>query len=96
LKKTAQGSDETSGTMFLNQLKGVGPNSMSQDIIVRQKTQSELEHLNGYFIKLAKKSGISAPYNSTIYELCKSQFQKKPFTQLEAKDVWQTIQQKLN
>ncbi len=96
LKKTARDSDEILGTMVLNQLKGVGPNSMSQDIIVRQKTISELEHLNGYVIKLAKKSGISAPFNSTIYELCKLKFQKKPFKQLEAEDVWQVIQEKLN
>lgn len=95
LKKVAKESDETSGTMVLNQIKGVGPNSMTQDIIIRQKTQSELEHLNGYLISLAKKLGISAPYSSTINELCKSQFQKKPFKQLEAEEVWQVIQEKL-
>ena len=96
LKKTAQDSDESSGIMLVNQLKGVGPNSMTQDLIIRQKKQSELEHLNGYVLKLADKLGISAPYNSTIYELCKSQFQKKPFKQLEAGYVFQIIQEKLN
>lgn len=96
LQKTAKESDETPGTMVLNQLKGVGPNSMTQDIIIRQKSQSELEHLNGYLISLAKKIGISAPYSSTIYELCKFQFQKKPFKQLEVEEVWEIIQQKLN
>lgn len=92
LKNTVIDSDRTLGTMVLNQIKGVGPNSMYQDIIVRQKTQSELEQLNGYFIKLAKKSGILAPFNRTIYELCKTQFQKKPFEQLEAVYVWNLIQ----
>ncbi|NVM18425.1 MAG: ketopantoate reductase family protein [Candidatus Lokiarchaeota archaeon] len=96
LKKTAKESNEISGTMVLNQLKGVSPNSMTQDIIIRQKAQSELEHLNGYLINLAKNLGISAPYNSTIYELCKFQFKKKPFKQLEVKDVWEIIRQKLN
>ena len=81
--------------MLLNRLKVVGPNSMSQDIIIRQKTQSELEYLNGYFINLAQKVGIAAPYNTTIYELCKSRFQKKPFKQLEVEEVWEIIQQKL-
>ena len=94
LKQTVKDSDEIAGKMILNQLEGVGPNSMFQDIIIRQKTQSELEHLNGYFIKLAEKSGISAPYNSTIYELCKTQFQKKPFEQLEAVYVWKLIQER--
>ncbi|MBY8987253.1 MAG: ketopantoate reductase family protein [Candidatus Lokiarchaeota archaeon] len=96
LKKTTKESDEKSGTMVLNQLKGVGPNSMTQDIIIRQKAQSELEHLNGYLINLAKNLGILAPYNSTIYELCKFQFQKKPFKQIEVKEVWEIIRQKLN
>ena len=95
MKMFVNDAAETLGTKVLNQLKIVGPNSMSQDIIIREKGQSELEHLNGYFIKLAKKFGISAPYNSTIYELCKTHFQKKPFKQLEAEEVWNIIQEKL-
>ncbi len=94
--KNAQDSEETSGTMILNRLNASGPNSMSQDIIIRQKTQSELEYLVGYIVNLAQSLGILVPYNSTIYELCKSQFQKKPYKQLEVEDVWQIIQQKLN
>ena len=96
LKKAIQGSDEISGTMLLNRLEATGPNSMSQDIIMRQKAQSELEHLNGYVLTLAKNSGIPVPYNSTIYELCKSQFQKKPYKQLDVEEVREIIQLKLN
>ena len=96
MKAMAVGSDEDSGTMILNQVKAGGPNSMAQDIIIRQKPQSELEHLNGYVVKLAKKLGISVPYNNTIYELCKIQFQKKPFKQLEVNEVWDIISQKLD
>ena len=96
LKETVKGSDEKLGTMLLNRLEATGPNSMSQDIIMRHKSQSEIEHLNGYVVNLAKKMGVSAPYNSTIYELCKNQFQKKPYEQLEADTVWNYIQQKLN
>jgi ketopantoate reductase len=95
LKKT-QGSEETSSTMILNRINSSGPNSMSQDIIIRQKAQSEHEYFSGYIVNLAKSLGISAPYNNTIYELCKSQFQKKPYKQLEVEEVWQIIQQKLN
>ena len=94
--KNAQGSKETSGTMILNRLNASSPNSMSQDIIIRQKTQSELEYLVGYIVNLAQSLGIPVPYNSTIYELCKSQFQKKPYKQLEVEEVWQIILQKLN
>ena len=94
--RNTQGSEESSSTMILNRLNSTGPNSMSQDIIIRQKAQSELEYFSGYIVNLAKSLGISAPYNSTIYELCKSQFQKKPYKQLEVEEVWQIIQQKLN
>jgi len=94
--KNAQKSEETSSTMILNRLNSSGPNSMSQDIIIRQKTQSELEYLVGYIVNFAQSLGIPAPYNSTIYELCKSQFQKKPYKQLEVEKVWQIIKQKLN
>jgi len=93
--KNAQRSEETSRTMILNRLNSTGPNSMSQDIIIRQKTQSELEYLGGYIVNLAQSLGIPAPYNSTIYELCKSQFQKIPYKQLEVEEVWEIIQQKL-
>ena len=95
LKKAVKDSDEVSGTMLLNRLEASGPNSMSQDIIMRHKSQSEIEHLNGYLVNLAKKMGVSAPYNCTIYELCKAQFQKKPYEQLKADTVWNHIQQEL-
>ena len=94
--RNTQASEESSSTMILNRLNSTSPNSMSQDIIIRQKARSELEYLSGYIVNLAKSLGISAPYNSTIYELCKSQFQKKPYKQLEVEEVWHIIQQKLN
>jgi len=94
--KKAQSSEETTTKMILNRLTSVGPNSMSQDIIIRQKTQSELESFSGYIVNLAKSIGIPSPFNSTIYELCKTQFKKKPYNQLKAGKVWQIIQQKLN
>jgi len=93
--KKAQESEETSSQMILNRLNATGPNSMSQDIIIRQKAQSELEYFSGYIVNLAKSLGKPAPYNITIYELSKVQFQKKPYTQLEVEEVWQSIQQKL-
>ena len=45
---------------------GRGPNSMVQDMIIRQKNQSELESLNGYFVKLADSLGIDIPYNKSF------------------------------
>lgn len=89
-------SDEKLGELFSNQMARIGPNvnSMAQDIIMRHKTQSELEHLNGYIVNLAKRFGVPIPYNDTIYELCKEQFQKQPFTQLDMEYIWNIIKKK--
>ena len=68
-------ADKTFSAFFV----GRGPNSMVQDMIIRQKSQSELESLNGYFVKLADSLVIDAPYDKILYELCKVQFKKSPY-----------------
>ncbi|MBD1372315.1 2-dehydropantoate 2-reductase [Hazenella sp. IB182357] len=65
--------------------------SMGQDIIQRQGTESELDSLNGYFIKLADQAGLAVPYNRAIYQLCKEQFSKTPFKPLTEREVWERI-----
>ena len=69
--------------------------SMSQDIIQRGGTDSELDSLTGYILKLARQNRIKAPYNETIYELGKELFSKPGFSPMDVRDVWAKIQQKL-
>ena len=69
--------------------------SMSQDIIQRGGTDSELDSLTGYILKLARQNRIKAPYNETIYELGKELFGKPGFVPMDVRDVWARIQQKL-
>ena len=45
--------------------------------------------------KLAKKSGIRAPYNETIYEFGKKLFSKSGFSPMDIQDLWTEIQKKL-
>ena len=66
-------------------------NSMSQDMIRRQRSKSELESLNGYLLKLADLQNIEIPYNQMIYKLCKEQFSKKPYQPLPVEVVWEKI-----
>jgi len=66
-------------------------NSMAQDMIHRQKNQSELESLTGYLVKLADSLNIKIPYNRVIYELSKQQFEKKPYQPLLVETVWEEI-----
>jgi 2-dehydropantoate 2-reductase len=69
--------------------------SMSQDIIQRGGTNSELDSLTGYILKLARQNKINAPYNETIYELGKERFNKPGFSPMDVKDVWAEVQKKL-
>ena len=87
--------DDKADDLFKQNMKQVGVNSMMQDMILRQKNQSELESLNGYFIKLADSLGIEAPFNKTIYQLCKKQFNKRPFQPLDIDVVWNKINENL-
>ena len=64
---------------------------MKQDMIIRQKTQSELESLNGYFLKLANSLGVDAPYNKVLYEICKEHFKKTPYQPLEPEEVYNIL-----
>jgi len=71
-------------------------NSMAQDMIHRQKNQSELESLTGYLVKLADSLNIKIPYNRVIYELSKQQFEMKPYHSLPVETVWEEINKNLN
>ncbi len=70
-------------------------NSMAQDMIHRKKNRSEIESLTGYLVKLADSLNIKIPYNRVIYELCKQQFEKKPYQPLQVETVWEEIKKNL-
>ncbi len=80
---------------FKMNLKKMVVSSMAQDILQRGTSQSELESLNGYFVRLAEKHNIDAPYNQTIYELCKSEFCKPEFKPWRIKEVWAKVKANL-
>jgi ketopantoate reductase len=69
--------------------------SMSQDIIQRGGTTSEIDSLTGYILRLARRNRVKAPYNETIYELGKERFSKPGFVPLDVKDVLAEVQKKL-
>lgn len=81
---------------FKRSIKYAWLNSMAQDMIRRQKNQSELESLNGYLLKLADSLNIEIPYNRIIYDLCKEHFDKTPFQPLPVEIVWEKINEKQN
>ena len=58
-------------------------------------SESELESINGYFLKMADDNGVKVPYNRTIYEMYKKEFNKPSFQPLDVKDVWREVEKVL-
>ncbi len=61
--------------MFKRKLKSMVISSMTQDILVRGSSLSEIDSLTGHILRLAEKHHVPAPYNQTIYRLAKERFQ---------------------
>ncbi|MCP3942116.1 MAG: 2-dehydropantoate 2-reductase [Desulfobacteraceae bacterium] len=81
--------------LFEKNVKKMVISSMAQDIIQRGGTESELESINGYFLKMADSNGVKAPYNRTIYQMCVNEFNKPSFKPLDVKDVWKEVEKVL-
>jgi 2-dehydropantoate 2-reductase len=87
--------DSISDRGFQNTLGRVGINSMGQDILVFGRGDTELETLTGWFVKRADELSVPAPYNRTIYDLCRERFGARPFVPMDETEVWQEIQKRL-
>ena len=60
--------------MFKRKLKSMVISSMTQDVLVRGSSLSEIDSLTGHVVRLAEKHHVPAPYNQTIYRLAKERF----------------------
>jgi 2-dehydropantoate 2-reductase len=72
---------------FEKNVKKMVMSSMAQDVLLRGGADSELETLNGYFIKLADRFKVKAPYNRAVYALCKARFGKPGFSPMTIDEV---------
>ncbi|MFA6450429.1 MAG: 2-dehydropantoate 2-reductase [bacterium] len=82
--------------MFEKNVAKMVMSSMAQDVIMRGSSDSELESLNGYFIKLADKQGMKVPYNRAVYELCKREFAKPKFEPIDVTEVYAKVEEYIN
>ncbi|MDR1393739.1 MAG: ketopantoate reductase family protein [Bifidobacteriaceae bacterium] len=78
--------------IFKKSLDKMVLSSMAQDVLQRHSGVSELDSLLGHFVRLAEQHGVAAPYNKTIYRLCRQEFSKPDFVPLTEAEVWQEIQ----
>ncbi len=81
--------------MFERNMAKMVMSSMAQDVIQRGGGDSELETINGYILSLAHKYGVNAPFNETIYALCKERFAEARFEPMDVNEVWAEVQKKL-
>jgi len=81
-----------SGPIFRKNVKKMNISSMAQDVLVRKSTETELDTINGCLVELAARHKVPAPFNKTIYEICKAEFAKPGFQPWDVKDVWQKIE----
>ncbi len=95
MKLALKSNKKTLINNFKASIKFYWLNSMTQDILLGQKSISELESINGYLINLADRHGLSVPYNRTIYKLCKVNFSKTPYKPLNVDTVCNEIKNNL-
>ena len=81
--------------IFDKNVKKMVVSSMAQDVIQRGSGDSELESLNGSFLRMAADTGVAVPYNQTIYDLCRERFAQEPFEPMDVRDVWAEVKKRL-
>jgi len=77
--------------MFERNVRKMVISSTAQDLIQRGGSDTELKTINGALLKIADRVGHPAPYNRTVYELCKREFAKQPFAPRDVTEVWEAV-----
>ena len=78
--------------MFERNTRKMVISSMAQDVIQRGGHESELESINGEFLRLAEQHGVRSPFNGAIYALCKVRFAAPKFEPMDVIEVWAAVQ----
>lgn len=77
--------------MFKKSLAKMVRSSMSQDVLLRGGTSTELESLTGYIVRLAERHGVAAPWNEGLYRIAKEAFARPGFEPFEPAAVVRAI-----
>jgi 2-dehydropantoate 2-reductase len=77
---------------FRKKLENFRMSSMVQDVYVMKRGRTELESLNGYFVRLADSVGLDAPYNKALYGITRNWLGRADRRPLDEKDLWARLQ----
>lgn len=62
--------------------------SMGQDVYLTKRGATELESLNGYFLRLAEKVGFDAHYNRALYSITKEWLSQPEIRPMHERELW--------
>jgi 2-dehydropantoate 2-reductase len=77
--------------LFKRELRAMQMSSMTQDVVLRGASDTELESITGTIVRLAAEGGVPAPYNRAIYHLGREKFQPG-FAPLSCEDVLAAVE----
>jgi 2-dehydropantoate 2-reductase len=72
--------------LFKRELRAMRMSSMTQDVVLRGASDTELESITGYVVRLAAAHDVPAPYNRAIYRLGRESF-RPGFKPLSCEEV---------
>jgi len=72
--------------LFKRELRAMQMSSMTQDVVLRGASDTELESITGYIVRLAAEQGVPAPFNGAIYRLGREKF-RPGFEPLSCEEV---------
>jgi 2-dehydropantoate 2-reductase len=72
--------------LFKRELRAMRMSSMTQDVVLRGASDTELESITGYIVQLAAAHNVPVPYNAAIYRLGRERF-RPGFKPLTCQDV---------
>ncbi|HEX9206646.1 MAG TPA: 2-dehydropantoate 2-reductase [Steroidobacteraceae bacterium] len=74
--------------LFRRTLRKVHMSSMAQDVYLAHRATTELESLNGYFVRLADTLGDAAPYNRALYRLTRDWLARPAPAPIHEAELW--------
>jgi 2-dehydropantoate 2-reductase len=77
--------------LFKRELRAMRMSSMTQDVVLRGASDTELESITGYVVRLAAEHGVPAPYNRAIYRLGREKF-RPGFAPLRCEEVLAAVE----
>jgi 2-dehydropantoate 2-reductase len=67
--------------------------SMGQDVYLTKRGATELESLNGYFLRMAEKVGFDARYNRVLYRITREWLAQPEIRPVHERELWEKLRQ---